>query len=191
MSLELNTRIGDPTKLGRDCEIHQHKQVKYSFTICYIRMIVFVDIIQISMFYNDISYSHWFPDARFHICDIVWYPDSISSKILLICWPFLVKHSLFHSQRPNIAGVERSIHQYAVIYRSPAVVITNEQLYHWQSDIIPIRTRSALKTKGTNRMIMCTYVVHKWAWKRSMQNTTALPWLFYHADMLTMQTWSK
>ena len=129
--------------------------------------------------------------TRSHICDIVWYPDSIGSKILLICSPFLVKHSLFHSQRPNIAGVERSIHQYAVIYRSPAIVITNEQLYHWQSDIIPIRTRSALKTKGTNRMIMCTYVVHKWAWKRSMQNTTALPWLFYHADMLTMQTWSK
>ena len=27
-------------------------------------MIVFVDIIQISMFYNDISYSHWFPDVH-------------------------------------------------------------------------------------------------------------------------------
>src|ERR1700734_3300161 len=67
MSLELNTRIGDPTKLGRDCEIHQHKQVKYSFTICYIRMIVFVDIIQISMFYNDISFSHWFPDAPLYV----------------------------------------------------------------------------------------------------------------------------
>jgi hypothetical protein len=60
--MELNTRIGDPTKLGRDCEIHQHKQVKYSFIICYIRMIVFVDIIQILMFYNGISFSHWFPD---------------------------------------------------------------------------------------------------------------------------------
>src|ERR1700691_2513200 len=86
MSLELNTRIGDPTKLGRDCEIHQHKQVKYSFTICYIRMIVFVDIIQISMFYNDISYSHWFPDvvvgsSAFHLFNTA---NEVSVIVLLI-----------------------------------------------------------------------------------------------------------
>src|ERR1700685_4638267 len=76
MSLELNTRIGDPTKLGRDCEIHQHKQVKCTFIICYIRMIVFVDIIQILMFYNDISSSHWFPDAP---------PPSLPSTLYYIC----------------------------------------------------------------------------------------------------------
>ena len=63
MELELNTRIGDPAKLGGDCEIHQHKHVKYSFIIWYIRMIVFVDIIQILMFANAISFSHQFPDA--------------------------------------------------------------------------------------------------------------------------------
>src|ERR1700729_1218556 len=74
MSLELNTRIGDPTKLGRDCEIHQHKQVKYTFIICYIRMIVFVDIIQILMFYNDISFSHWFPDDRIQPTVDLWTP---------------------------------------------------------------------------------------------------------------------
>jgi hypothetical protein len=62
--LELNTRIGDPAKLGRDCEIHQHRHVKYTFVICYIRMMVFVDIIWILMFYNVISFFHWFPDAN-------------------------------------------------------------------------------------------------------------------------------
>ena len=64
MSLELNTRIGDPTKLDKDCEIHQHKQVKYTFIICYIKMIVFVDIIQILMFYNVISFSHQLSDVQ-------------------------------------------------------------------------------------------------------------------------------
>jgi hypothetical protein len=44
MELPFNIRIGDPAKLGRDCEIHQHKHVKYSFIIWYIRMIVIVDI---------------------------------------------------------------------------------------------------------------------------------------------------
>jgi hypothetical protein len=63
MELELNTIIGDPAKLGRDCEIHQHKHLIYSFIICYIRMIVFVGIIQILMFYNVISFSHQLPDA--------------------------------------------------------------------------------------------------------------------------------
>jgi hypothetical protein len=63
MELQLNTRIGDPAKLGRDCEIHQHKHVKYSFIIWYIRMMVIVDIILILMFYNAISFSHRFPDV--------------------------------------------------------------------------------------------------------------------------------
>ena len=63
MELELNTIIGDPAKLGRDCEIHQHKRLIYSFIICYIRMIVFVGIIQILMFYKVISFSHWLPDG--------------------------------------------------------------------------------------------------------------------------------
>jgi len=63
MELELNTIIGDPAKLGRDCEIHQHKRLIYSFIICYIRMIVFVGIIQILMFYNVISFSHRLPDV--------------------------------------------------------------------------------------------------------------------------------
>ena len=62
MELELNTRIGDPPKLGRDCDIHQHKHVKYSFIIWYNRMIPFVDIILILMFYNAIPFSHRFPD---------------------------------------------------------------------------------------------------------------------------------
>ena len=66
MELELNTIIGDPAKLGRDCEIHQHKRLIYSFIICYIRMIVFVGIIQILMFYNVISFSHWLPDVLNH-----------------------------------------------------------------------------------------------------------------------------
>jgi hypothetical protein len=56
-------RIGDPAKLGRDCEIHQHK---YSFIIWYIRMIVVIDIILILMFYNAISLSRRFPDAWAH-----------------------------------------------------------------------------------------------------------------------------
>jgi hypothetical protein len=45
MELQLNTRIGDPAELGRDCDIHQHKHVKYSFIIQYIRMIVIIDVI--------------------------------------------------------------------------------------------------------------------------------------------------
>jgi len=40
----MNTRIGDPAKLGRDCEIHQHNHIIYTFIICYIRMIVFAGI---------------------------------------------------------------------------------------------------------------------------------------------------
>jgi hypothetical protein len=56
------TRIGDLSKPGRDCEIHQHEHLIYAVIICYIRMIVFVDIIQILMFYNAISFSHQFPD---------------------------------------------------------------------------------------------------------------------------------
>jgi hypothetical protein len=47
----------------RDCEIHQHKRPIYTFIICYIRMIVFVRIVQILMFYNVISFSHQFPDG--------------------------------------------------------------------------------------------------------------------------------
>jgi hypothetical protein len=66
MELELNTIIGDPAKLGRDCEIHQHKCLIYSFIICYIRMIVFVGIIQILMFYKVISFSHRLPDVSPH-----------------------------------------------------------------------------------------------------------------------------
>ena len=56
MELELNTIIGDPAKLGRDCEIHQHKHVKYTFIICYIRMIVFVEIVPIVSIYNAILF---------------------------------------------------------------------------------------------------------------------------------------
>jgi hypothetical protein len=63
MELQLNTRIGDPAKPGRDCEIHQHKHVKYSFIIWYIRMMVIVDITQNLMSYNAISFSHRFPDG--------------------------------------------------------------------------------------------------------------------------------
>ena len=59
----MNTIIGDPAKLGRDCEIHQHNRLIYSIIFCYIRMIVSVGIIQILMFYNVISFSHQLPDV--------------------------------------------------------------------------------------------------------------------------------
>jgi len=60
MELELNTIIGYPAKLGRDCEIHQHYCLIYSYIIWYIRMIV---IVQILVFYNAISFFHQFPDG--------------------------------------------------------------------------------------------------------------------------------
>ena len=78
MELELNTIIGDPAKLGRDCEIHQHKRLIYSFIICYIRMIVFVGIIQILMFYNVISFSHWLPDG----------PQVPTSRVFLLIFTY-------------------------------------------------------------------------------------------------------
>ena len=59
----MNTIIGDPAKLGRDCGIHQRKHLIYSIILHYIRMIVSVGIIQILMFYNAISFSHQLPDA--------------------------------------------------------------------------------------------------------------------------------
>jgi hypothetical protein len=72
--------IGDPAKLGRDCEIHQHKHLIYSFIICYIRMIVFVGIIQILMFYKVISFSHRLPDVNSAVYDIILWLSPIHSR---------------------------------------------------------------------------------------------------------------
>ena len=83
MSLELNTRIGGPTKLGRDCEIHQHKCLIYSFIICYIRMIVFVGIIQILMFYNVISFSHRLPDDCSRCSRALLVPEKVNLYLFI------------------------------------------------------------------------------------------------------------
>jgi hypothetical protein len=61
--LEWKTRIGDFAKLGRDCEIHQRNHPIYTFIICYIRMIVFVEIIPILRIYNALLFSHLLPDV--------------------------------------------------------------------------------------------------------------------------------
>jgi hypothetical protein len=53
----------DPAKPGRYCEIHQHNHLIYALVICNIRMIDFVVIIQILMFYNAILFSCHFPDV--------------------------------------------------------------------------------------------------------------------------------
>ena len=85
MELELNTIIGDPAKLGRDCEIHQHKRLIYSFIICYIRMIVFVGIIQILMFYKVISFSHQLPDDG--VSPNLGKISTFMLKIFLVAYP--------------------------------------------------------------------------------------------------------
>jgi len=61
--LYLNTRIGDPEKSGRDCEIHQCSHGVSTIVIFYIRKIGIIDIILIVIVYNVISPSHWFPDG--------------------------------------------------------------------------------------------------------------------------------
>ena len=91
MELELNTIIGDPAKLGRDCEIHQHKRLIYSFIICYIRMIVFVGIIQILMFYKVISFSHWLPDDCSRCSRALLVPEKVNLYLFI--------YSAFHDCR--------------------------------------------------------------------------------------------
>ena len=54
----------DLAKPGRYCEIHQHNHLISNLIICNIRMIDFVVIIQILMFYNAILFSCHFPDAQ-------------------------------------------------------------------------------------------------------------------------------
>ena len=60
----LNTRIGDPEKSDRDCEIFQPSHVISTIIIYYIRKIGIIDIILIIIVYNVILFPHWFPDVR-------------------------------------------------------------------------------------------------------------------------------
>jgi hypothetical protein len=74
--LAILLRIGNPAKPDRYCEIHKHKRVLSTFIICYIRMIDFMVIIQILMFYNAILFPHQFPDD----CVALYYTNPTQFK---------------------------------------------------------------------------------------------------------------
>ena len=66
----MNTRIGDPEKSDRDCEIRQPSHVISTIIMYYIRKIGIIDIILIIIVYNVILFSHWFPDAKWDTVEI-------------------------------------------------------------------------------------------------------------------------
>ena len=61
--LALDTKIGDPTKTGRYCEIHQGYLALSNFIWWYVILIVIIEIIKNLKLYMALSESPCFPDV--------------------------------------------------------------------------------------------------------------------------------